>query len=104
MRWMLMPGAQAELEPVAGGAPVQLTHSLACRHAPFCSWPVLLIGGPVPNDVAGFGPTVCRHIPFRGSKLTEVLRDSFIGEGRKLLGLANVGCSAQWANTWLVSC
>ena len=26
-----------------------------------------------------------RHIPFRGSKLTEVLRDSFVGEGRGLV-------------------
>jgi hypothetical protein len=27
----------------------------------------------------------CRHVPFRGSKLTEVLRDSFVGECRTVM-------------------
>ena len=32
----------------------------------------------------------CRHIPFRGSKLTEVLRDSFVGPGARTVMLAAV--------------
>jgi len=31
-----------------------------------------------------------RHIPFRGSKLTSVLRDSFVGEGARTVMIANV--------------
>lgn len=31
-----------------------------------------------------------RHIPFRGSKLTEVLRDSFQGQGARLVMIGNI--------------
>ena len=31
-----------------------------------------------------------RHIPFRGSKLTSVLRDSFVGEGARTVMIANI--------------
>jgi kinesin family protein 2/24 len=35
-----------------------------------------------------------RHVPFRGSKLTEVLRDSFIGEQARTIMIANVSPSS----------
>lgn len=35
-----------------------------------------------------------RHVPFRGSKLTEVLRDSFIGEQARTVMIANVSPSS----------
>jgi len=36
-----------------------------------------------------------RHIPFRGSKLTEVLRDSFVGEQARTVMIANVSPTSQ---------
>jgi hypothetical protein len=35
-----------------------------------------------------------RHVPFRGSKLTEVLRDSFIGEQARTVMIANISPSS----------
>jgi kinesin family member 2/24 len=34
------------------------------------------------------------HVPFRGSKLTEVLRDSFVGEQARTVMIANVSPTA----------
>ncbi|KAL0019431.1 hypothetical protein WJX79_004509 [Trebouxia sp. C0005] len=38
--------------------------------------------------------SVARHVPFRGSKLTEVLRDSFVGEEARTVMIANVSPNA----------
>ncbi|KAK9821120.1 hypothetical protein WJX81_000795 [Elliptochloris bilobata] len=38
--------------------------------------------------------SVARHVPFRGSKLTEVLRDSFVGEQARTVMIANVSPSS----------
>uniref|UniRef100_A0A1D2A7K4 Kinesin-like protein n=2 Tax=Auxenochlorella protothecoides TaxID=3075 RepID=A0A1D2A7K4_AUXPR len=41
-----------------------------------------------------------RHIPFRGSKLTEVLRDSFMGKAARTVMIANVSpCSSSCEHT-----
>ena len=34
------------------------------------------------------------HVPFRGSKLTEVLRDSFVGEQARTVMIANISPSS----------
>lgn len=44
--------------------------------------------------------TEARHIPFRGSKLTEVLRDSFVGSEARTVMIANISpCSSSCEHT-----
>ena len=40
------------------------------------------------------------HLPFRASKLTQVLRDSFIGEKSKTCMVSRISCKTQLGQTY----